>query len=730
MIAIAYLILMTFTGYIMISKFVPDALEPQRYMFSKDKLYSDFFPRIFFVFPASFTVGFIFCGWFAYIIAYQARSSGRAMFISAALSFIVLLALCLGRLILKRKDYNERGFGGYFKELADFAKNHAWTTAFLLIVFAYIYWLLTYTFFYEDGKLNMGYSIFSDFSVHTALIRSFSAGSNFPTQFPHFPDGTIRYHFMFQFVAGMLEYMGLRMDLAFNLISILALFGCSLLLYSLACLITGARGAGMLSVMFFFLRSSFSGVIYLFENAPYKSLSSFADATIKNRDFIGHTPNENWGLWNMNVYANQRHFALGISLLIFVMTLMLPHLQKMLGILLLKMEKPESTPENADEKPARPGLKGRALAAAKRLVSDDPRSLASKLREFAFTRDAWECEDFNRALFIAILVGATSFYHGSAVIALLSMLAAIGFFSKHRLEFLLIAAVAFFLSSYQAQFFAPGVEIASLRFQFGFIAQDKSLMGVFSYMLELTGLCLFVAAAAFLAGLRSRFAYFIAFSAPLILTFTISLTPDITVNHKYLMISLAFLNIFAAYGIHMLFTQSLKPAAVNVLCKAAACVLSLFLVLTGILDTFTIINQDGPGRSALVDADNDYQKWIRENTNPDDVFLCYWQSLGNVFFAGRPEFFGWPYYAWSGGYDTYTREAVFKEIVETADPDRFLQLVNDNKISYIEIDPEFLNNGNFQANPEIIESYCTLAYEDAEKQLKVYKTWYAPPIKS
>ena len=41
----------------------------------------------------------------------------------------------------------------------------------------------------------------------------------------------MKYHFMFQFLAGNLEYLGMRLDIAYNLISILALTGFLMMLY-------------------------------------------------------------------------------------------------------------------------------------------------------------------------------------------------------------------------------------------------------------------------------------------------------------------------------------------------------------------------------------------------------------------------------------------------------------------------------------------------------------------
>ena len=42
------------------------------------------------------------------------------------------------------------------------------------------------------------------------------------------------YHFMFQFLVGNLEFLGIRLDFAYNIESVLALLGFLMLLYSIA----------------------------------------------------------------------------------------------------------------------------------------------------------------------------------------------------------------------------------------------------------------------------------------------------------------------------------------------------------------------------------------------------------------------------------------------------------------------------------------------------------------
>lgn len=71
------------------------------------------------------------------------------------------------------------------------------------------------------------------------MIRSFSLHDNFPTQYPHYGGADVKYHFMFQFLAGNLEYLGLRIDWAFNWISATSLWSFLVLLYFIEKKVTG-----------------------------------------------------------------------------------------------------------------------------------------------------------------------------------------------------------------------------------------------------------------------------------------------------------------------------------------------------------------------------------------------------------------------------------------------------------------------------------------------------------
>jgi hypothetical protein len=443
----------------------------------------------------------------------------------------------------------------------------------------------------------------------------------------------------------------------------------------------------------------------------------------------------------MNVYANQRHLALGISVLIYISIVMLPLFKKMkesFNAALVKdksygLEQKELKRTEAEKvleivKNGTPEEKRVALGEEDLFIQIKNNFRGVKLpetwKEAVFSKDSWIWGSLPRALFVGILLGAMAFFHGSSVIALLGILAVIGLFSKHRLEFAIIAAITFVISQCQAAFFAPGVELAKAQLQFGFIAEDKSFLGIVAYLFELTGFCLIAAVIGLIMDFKRTFLYFTIAAVPFAITFSLSLTPDITVNHKFLMMSLAFFNIFTAYSVVGLWSLKLPSMWSRGAAKLAACALVLILTLTGVMDLFTMTNQDGVGRSAQMDISNDYQTWIKENTDPNDIFMGAWPSLDDVFFAGRRQFMGWPYYAWSGGYDTAGRTEIFKEILNTEDPQRFIQLVAQNKISYIVVDQELLHNTNFTARSDIIEACCKPVYTIEDRNAVVYQTPY------
>ena len=116
----------------------------------------------------------------------------------------------------------------------------------------------------------------------------------------------------------------MRMDFAYNIVSTLSLVGFLMLLYQLALRITGKMCCGVLALFLFFFRSGMAFFRFAWEHIQAGNL---VETLEENTSFIGYTVNENWGLWNFNVYLNQRHLAFGLLMVTLALYLFMDWLE-------------------------------------------------------------------------------------------------------------------------------------------------------------------------------------------------------------------------------------------------------------------------------------------------------------------------------------------------------------------------------------------------------------------
>ena len=84
-------------------------------------------------------------------------------------------------------------------------------------------------------------------------------------------------------------------------------------------------------------------------------------------------------------------------------------------------------------------------------------------------------------------------------------------------------------------------------------------------------------------------------------------------------------------------------------------------------------------------------------------------------------YLGWPYYAWSAGYDTYGRAENAKEIYTSRDQERVKSLVQQERITYI----LFEEGMTFEEETCIettIKSVYRLAYQSEDGRIRIYET--------
>ena len=200
---------------------------------------------------------------------------------------------------------------------------------FLCLLFFFL-WFFAKSFGYDanSGQFLIASNLYQDFGAHIPFIRSFSLGNNFPAEVPFFASSGLVYHFMFDFFAGIFEFLGLRIDLAFNLISAISFSFLIAMIYYLAAHIFRSKRIGFIACLLFLFNSSLSFLSFFSNNhLGLNLLFSFW----RNSFYLGNGPLGNTTVavfWNLNTYLNQRHLIFGILFGVWIIYCLLSELDK------------------------------------------------------------------------------------------------------------------------------------------------------------------------------------------------------------------------------------------------------------------------------------------------------------------------------------------------------------------------------------------------------------------
>ncbi|NOT58836.1 MAG: hypothetical protein HOP19_01290, partial [Acidobacteria bacterium] len=131
-------------------------------------------------------------------------------------------------------------------------------------------WLMLATLNFRAGAFEFGFRSWSDFGANLSLAQSFVLGNNFPSEHPFFSGVSLRYHFLFWFLAANLSYLGFNLVWGINLLSLLSLLALLIQLMTLAELLFASRVVARLTaVLFFFASSSLAYVPFLRKQASW-----------------------------------------------------------------------------------------------------------------------------------------------------------------------------------------------------------------------------------------------------------------------------------------------------------------------------------------------------------------------------------------------------------------------------------------------------------------------------
>ena len=714
---------------------------------------------------AAILVGLLVSSWFTYLAGLAFWWTSRPLLWGNLLFFVASVALLTWpkwkSKLLKPSEVGTkvgRAATSYFPR-AEGSGIGDWL--FIVGYMVLVSWMMFASFNSEGSKLKISNSQYSDFGPNTAIIQSFAVGHNFPTEYPHFSGDRIRYHFLFYFQAGNLEFLGLDPVWSLNLMSIGTLVAMLILVMALGEVVFNSRTVGRVGSFLFFFFGSLAYVPFL-QKQP--SIRAAIQAIRQRGEFLPTIfpyRGEAWGTWSQVTYLNQRHFASAIGILLLVLIFLFIR-YRMREETRIKLNPSSNTvvPEpnaSAETAPATVVPEPNVLAeTAPATVAPEPNALAETgpnaiphepigpetlpeiKQETASVSVAREptqqavviAEPFRATLagfiFSGALLGLLPMWNSAVFIAAAAVLGVLFVLFPLRGQMLVLAIVAGVLALPQMLYLSTGSGRAHLPklLHWGYTIDQPTAANVTKYLAYTFGFkwVLIVLALIFARSLQRRF--FLATLSLVAVAFCFQFTIEVLANQKFLHIWVIIANLFVAFALWRLWHLSL--GGITLPGKFAATVLFLLIIPGGFIDFFPIHNT---GWSEVTYKNDPFIDWLKKNTTPRDIFLSDRFVNHPILMAGRRVFYGWPYYSWGAGYDATKRDRVYVELFETRDPWKLFHLLKENGIRYVAFDGA-VRQAQFikRPNEQLYATYFPKVYEDSRiNSLTIYKVPDTPP---
>jgi streptogramin lyase len=146
------------------------------------------------------------------------------------------------------------------------------------------------------------------------------------------------------------------------------------------------------------------------------------------------------------------------------------------------------------------------------------------------------------------------------------------------------------------------------------------------------------------------------------------------------------------------------------------------IVAGGVIDLFPIKNE----RMYQVGVDGDpLYEWVRTETRPSDVFLTDFYVVHGILLAGRKIYLGWPYYAWSAGYDVNQRQAWYRDVFAMRSAREVARALQVAGIDYVAFDDALRDRGYAnRLNEELFQADFDMVFGDPDNHyghLAIYR---------
>lgn len=318
-------------------------------------------------------------------------------------------------------------------------------------------------------------------------------------------------------------------------------------------------------------------------------------------------------------------------------------------------------------------------------------------------------KNFEKTLFLAILLGLSFMLNMATFLMIVVILLCLAIFLKNKRIYifltLLIAAVIAFP---QYLFIQQQESFFSITLKTGYLIEKLNLISFANYWFQNLGLHVFLIPLGFLAASRISKKILVSFFSLFIIANFIQFSPEIAANHKFINFFMIIGSMFSAYFLFFLWKkrQILKPLVI---------ILIFSLTFSGIIDFFPILND-----SKITLSDYPVNKnvaWIMKNTKKDSVFLNNQYLYNDASLAGRKIFLGWPYFAWSQGYNTQKRDDIRKKLLNTQNLEYFCKESLKHKLNFVDIN---FDSKDALVNKDFFDRNFKKVYENKNEGFIIY----------
>jgi DNA-binding beta-propeller fold protein YncE len=677
---------------------------------------------------AAILVGLLVSSWFTYVAGLGFAWASRPLLWSNLLSFVTAVAVLSWPRWKSKIKSAETGADLQHRSDLYVPRSPGSSIADWLLIAGYVVlvsWMMFASFNSGGSKLKIANPEYSDFGPNTAIMQSFAVGHNFPTEYPHFSGDRIRYHFLFYFQAGNLEFLGLDPAWSLNLLSITTLVAMLILAMTLGEVVFNSRAVGRLGSLLFFFFGSLSYVPFLQKQG---SIRAAIQAISHLRDYLPTIfpyRGEQWGTWSQVTYLNQRHFASAIGILLLVLVFLVVR-YRMLPAKQPRAHppadpvapRPDGLPESAPDTLSEHAARFKSLSES---TAEMPSvSLATEAKQEAVTMGGTFRASLPGFIFSGVLLGLLPMWNSAVFIAATAVLGFLFLLFPLRRQMFVLAVTAGIIALPQMLYLSTGQGRAVMPrlIHWGYTLDHPTAANALKYLGFTFGFkwLLIALALVFATSLQRRL--FLAVSSLIAVAFCFQLTIEVLANQKFLHIWVIVANLFVAFALWRLWRLSLGGTTLPG--KFVAIVIFLLIIPGGVIDFLPIHNT---GWSEVTYRNDPLIDWLKKETTPRDIFLTDRFVNHPILMAGRRVLYGWPYYAWSAGYNASKRDRLYAELFEGRDFWKVYHLLKENGITYVAFD-NAVRQGQFikRPNQQLYATYFPKVFEDNRYNgLTIYK---------